>query len=606
DSIRSVQLLALAKERGLNFSLPQLFQYQTVAELARQIVPGEAGPAAEVVCEPFSLISEEDRRRLPADVEDAYPLATLQAGMFYHMELMPDAPVYHNVDDWHLRAPFDPETFERAAQYVVRRHAVLRTSFDLTSYGEPLQLVHREAVLPIRVEDLRHLPPAEQEEALNAFVERERATRFDPSRAPQLRFAVHRRTDESFHFTLTESHTIFDGWSLTSTLAEIFTRYFALLRGEAPPEEPPPAVSFRDFVRLERLALESEECRRYWERTLGDCAVLRLPGHDGSPARGDGRRIQTVNVAVSPQLSDGLKRAARAAGVPVKSVLLAAHLKALSLISGQADVLAGLASNGRPEVSDGTDVRGLFLNTLPFRLRLRKGTWLDLVRETFAAEREMLPYRRYPLGAMQRRWGNQALVETQFNFVHFHALDRVLQSGDIEVLEGGRRRSEETHFAFCAMFSLSFLSTQVGLDLEYDTRAFSEEQVKVFAGYYAAILEAVAADPLAPHHAQSFHSPAERRKIIGEWNATRAEYPRDRCVQHLFEEQARRTPDRVAVVCGEGRLTYGELDRRANQLAHFLRGLGVGPETPVGICVERSPEMVTGLLGILKAGGAYV
>ncbi|MEK6283066.1 MAG: amino acid adenylation domain-containing protein [Acidobacteriota bacterium] len=522
DSIRSVQLVALAREKGLSFSIQQLFKCQTIAELAKEIQFGELIPFEEIRSEPFSLVSAEDRQKLPDDLEDAYPLTMLQAGMFYHMELTPDSPVYHNVDDWQLRAHFDEGVLREALHYAVARHAVLRTSFDLTSYSEPLQLVHKTAITPITVEDLRHLSPAEQEKTLDIFTENEKRNRFDLSLAPQVRFHIHRRTDDTFELTLIENHAIFDGWSLTSTLAEIFTRYFALLKGERPADEPPPAVAFRDFVRLERMALEAAECQDYWDRVLRDCAPLRLPRRPASSTALGGPRVQTKSIFVSRQLSDGLKQAARAAGVPIKSVLLAAHLKTLSLISGQTDILAGLASNGRPEVTGGTEVRGLFLNTVPLRLKLLEGTWLELIQATFATELELLPFRRFPLSAMQKRWGNQTLCETQFNFVHFHALDGILRSGNVEVLKGGLRRSEETHFALCAMFGLAFISGQVVLDLEYDSRRLSEEQIKTIAGHYAGVLHAIAAEPQAQHHQADLLS-AEIQELQAAWAASAQE-----------------------------------------------------------------------------------
>jgi amino acid adenylation domain-containing protein len=607
DSIRSVQILALARERGLDISLQQLFRHQTIAELLREAKPKEAHSLASTHTEPFSLISDRDRAKLPDDVEDAYPLTMLQMGMFYHMELMPEAPLYHNVNSWPLEARFVREAFEEAVAGVVGRHAILRTSFDLTSYDEPLQLIHREATLPVQVVDLRGLPPPEQNKIVDEFVRSEKQRRFDLKRPPLLRFHFHLLTDETFQFTLTECHAILDGWSLTSTLAEIFTRYFALINNLSPPREPPPSFTFRDFVRLERLTLESEECQRYWDETLRGCTIMKLPRRPsaaGLPAYES--RIRTVRVAISAELNEALRRVARAAKVPVKTVLLAAHMKVLGALGGGRDVLGGLLCNGRPEEPDAAQTRGLFLNAVPFRLRLAGGSWLDLVRQTFEAEWELLPYRRYPLPALQRRMGGQPLFETQFNYVHFHALSGVLSSGDVGVQPAGIRRSEETQFTLAAAFNSDILLSTLELVLEFDMTQLSEEQTDAIASYYDRALRAMADDPHARHDAESLLPAAERHKLLVEWNGTAADYPRDSCLHELFERQVERTPDAVAVICGEQRLSYRELNERANQLAHYLRSLGVGAEVRVGVFLERSLELVVGLLGILKAGGAYV
>ena len=236
DSILSLRVVAMAGERGLGVELADLFRHQTIAELAVAIrlteEDAEGGRST-----PFSLISGEDRQRLASaaeDVEDAYPLAMLQAGMLYHMELTPEDPQYHNVDSWQVRGRFEAAPFAAAVRRVVVRHPLLRTSFALTGYGEPLQLVHRHAEMEVTVEDLRHLEPAGQEAAVDRLVAREKLARFDLTRAPQLRFHIALRSADTFQLTLVENHAIFDGWSLHSTLAEIFELYFALLSGAAP------------------------------------------------------------------------------------------------------------------------------------------------------------------------------------------------------------------------------------------------------------------------------------------------------------------------------------------------------------------------------------
>ncbi len=224
DSILSVQVAALAQQRGLQLSVAALFQHQVVAELAPHVT---GGPAAALAArsEPFSLVAAADRPRLPADIEDAYPLSCLQAGMLYHMQRTPDCPLYHNVNSFHLRARWDERAFAQALAHVVARHPVLRTSFDLLSYSEPLQLVHRAAAFPLVVEDLRGWAPEEQEKALDGLVGLEKQRVFDLSRPPLLRFHVHLRSADTFQLMLTECHAILDGWSLQSTLAEIFSVY---------------------------------------------------------------------------------------------------------------------------------------------------------------------------------------------------------------------------------------------------------------------------------------------------------------------------------------------------------------------------------------------
>ncbi|HYP51971.1 MAG TPA: condensation domain-containing protein, partial [Pyrinomonadaceae bacterium] len=501
-------------------------------------------------------------------------------------------------------APFDEEKFRRAVAYVVARHAMLRTSFDLRSFREPLQIVHREAVLPVGVEDITHLSADEQERAVDDFIRREETNLFDLSRPPLLRFYIHRRSADTFQFTLTENHAIFDGWSLHATLAEVFEVYFRVMDGEELPGPPEVSVTYRDFVRLEQEALASDECRRFWEEKLADFTPLILPRRPAERRRREGARLPSVRVPVSPELSGALKESARRAGVPLKTVLLAAHLKVMSILTGQTDIVTGMATHGRPEEADGEVARGLFLNTLAFRMDVSASTWAELARRTFAAECELLPHRRYPFAAVQQGRDGGPMFEAMFNFIQFHVIDGVLQSGNLEVLDF--KKAESTNFPLLVTFNLTEVTSQLGLEINYNPEELSDEQVESIGGYFARALAAMAEDADARHDLQSFLSEDERRRVLVEWNDTKSLYERDTCVHELFEQRAAETPGSVALVFGDEQVTYGELNARSNRLARHLRALGVGADSLVALCAERSVEMVVGLLAVLKAGGAYV
>ena len=231
DSIRSVRVVALARGAGLQFSLQQLFQYQTIRELAG--VVEERSGAAEAVAgsEPFSLVRAEDREKLGAEIEDAYPLSLLQAGMLFHSDYEREAALYHNSSSYHVRAPYDEAALRAALRRLLQRHAVLRTTFDLTSYSEPLQLVQREVAVPLAVVDVSDLSEAEQEAVIAAWQEAEQQRYIDWRAAPLLRFQVHRRSAETFQFSFAEHHAILDGWSVAAMLTELFGSYLELLHG---------------------------------------------------------------------------------------------------------------------------------------------------------------------------------------------------------------------------------------------------------------------------------------------------------------------------------------------------------------------------------------
>jgi amino acid adenylation domain-containing protein len=609
DSIRSIQVRARAEARGLRFSLQELFERQTLRELARSLTFAEQGPAgeADAAAAPFSLVGAADRERLASwsdgGIDDAYPLARIQAGVIFHSQSNPEDPMYHDIFFYHLRGAFDLAAWTEAVQRVLDRHAILRTGFDLTRYSEPLQLVRARIPAAVEVLDLRALSPAGQQAAQEAWIAAEKRHPFDWGSAPLIRFFLHRLGDEETHLVLSFHDAILDGWSTALLLTELLRTYSALLTAGPAVPSPPPRVSFRDFVALERAALSSAEHRDFWERNLAGCIAGLLPRWPRPVRPGGNPEIGVLDVPVSAATSDALQALARRAGAPVKHVLLAAHCKVMARLAGHPDVLTGLESNGRLEVAEGERVLGIHLNSLPFRLVLPPGSWLDLVRATFAAERALLPYRRFPLAELQRGRSGEPLFESVFNYTHFHVFRELAGIAGLEVT--GARGFGETHFALRVEFNRDPFSDRIQLDLEGDVGVLPQAQLAAIGGLFERVLAAMATAPEGWHD-EPLLAPAERHQLLVEQHRTPAPYPRQQPVHRLFEEQARRTPEAPAVALGEASLTYRQLDARADRLARRLRAEGAGPGRLVGILAERSPDFVVAILATLKAGAAYV
>ena len=604
DSIRSIQVLALARERGLRCSLQQLFQQQTIARLAQTLTLEMRRDGAPASRQPFSLITSEDRQLLPDGVEDAYPLTLLQAGMLFHSAYSPESSAYHNVSSYHLQARFDLRCLDTALQQVIARHEVLRIAFDLTSFSQSLQLVYQQIEVVIPCEDLRHLAPVEQEGVIARVIEEEKQHKFDWTQAPLLRMRVHLRTEATFQVTLTEHHAILDGWSVASLFTELFERYLALLETVDVPSLEPPTVMFRDYVAIEQESLASEEAEAYWKERLSKSTRTLLPYWRSARQTSDPAQMHLVEVLISPDVVEGLQRLARAAAVPLKSVLLAAHLNVLRVLGAEADVLTGLVTNGRPETLDGEQVLGLFLNVLPHRQQLSGGSWLDLVRHTFECEQEMLPWRRYPLAQIQRKQGGQPLFETAFNFMHFHVYHRLDESSQLRIVEG--KAFAQSNLALVAHFSQALASKQVQLRLECNDSRFEDEQIEAIGGYYARTLTAMASAPHTRYEQQCLLSDQEQQRVLSEWNTTSTHMSWSLCFHERVEAQVQKTPDAVAVVCGEEQLTYQELNRRANLVAQQLRERNIGSEVLVAVLDHRSCQFLIAMLAIFKAGGCYL
>src|SRR6266536_872743 len=343
--------------------------------------------------------------------------------------------------------------------------------------------------------------------------------------------------------------------------------------------------------------MQSQESERFWLERLEGRPDTRLPRWPDVPplefphevkTAGEWRyqsdpaqRYGAVETLLAPWLCDQLEQVARGCGVPLKTVVLAAYLRAVGHLTASHDVLVGVTANGRLEELGGEEVRGLFLNTLPMRVVLPDGSWEDLVRAVFVAEGEMLPHRRYPLASLQRKLGGEQLIEANFVYNHFHVMEDVLAKG-VKFLDGKidsftTQRAEPTDFPLNVGVIRNPAGNGLLLGIDYHTDVLREDQVVVFREYLLKALHDLATDPAQRYLCNSLSTAAEV-ELVRSWSAAVGEAGAAGCVHELVQRQARRSPGAVAVVCDGAELTYGQLDARANRVAHLLRGRGVGAE----------------------------
>ncbi|MEO3755182.1 amino acid adenylation domain-containing protein [Streptomyces sp. B6B3] len=591
DSMRAVALVGALRAEGFDLSVRDVFDRRTVAELSELLTGRSALPAEGLtLVEPFALISAEDRAALPDDVTDAYPLSQIQTGMVIEMLADEEKNHYHNCSCFRILddQPLHPEAFSRAVAQVVERHDMLRTSVHLTGFSAPLQMVHRHAEVSVGVHDLTHLD--DQDAALRDFVRAERADAFDLTVPGLMRFHAHVTGDTTWWISITECHPIMEGWSYHSLLMELLGCYRRMRDGQEPEPYERPAVRFADAIAGELASLASEEDRAFWRGIVDGYEKFTLPSGWGDEAGSP----QVKHHAQIPwdDLETGLRALATRANASLKSVMLAAFGKVMSQLTDAERFHAGLVFDVRPEVTGADRVYGMYLNTLPLAFDRIPATWLDLVRGTFAREVETWAHRRHPLPAVQREVGGDRLIDVFFNYQDFRQVDASLVDDQVGIDDS------PTEFPLT-------ISSRVGhIFLTADSRSLSRRNTERVGAMFRAALEAMATDadgdpriPLLPA--------AERQRLVGAWAVNPAE-PADRTVRELFEEQAARTPDALAVVCGDRRLTYAELDADANRLAHRLRALGVGPESVVGVLLDRDTDLVVALLAAWKAGGAYL
>ena len=598
DSIRSIQLAGELQQRGIKISVGDLHSFPTIRSLATH-----CSSASKVFVEmphtkAFDLISQEDRSRIPAEVEDAYPLNLLQQGMIYHRAFAAKSAVYHAMLSLLLKAPFDLPALRHVVQELVNRHPLLRTSFDQRSFSIPLQLVHKTFKDPLQFADLSSLPETEQKARIATWIEDEKKSGFAVDEYPLIRFMVHQLGEDKFRLTFSYHHEILDGWSESTMVSELLTHYLSIVSGE-PMQMEAPKASFRDSVLLEQMALQSEQFKTFWERNLEGASFMRLPRLLSSPKADKGQRaIIKLPYPFSKEASDGVKRLAMTLGVPLKSVLLAGHMKVMGLFGGSSDVLTHTVSTGRPESPDGIGLIGLFVNSFTFRQNLTHGSWRELILDTLKLEQASIPYRRYPMAELKRHQGWDPLSETLFFFIDYHVYHR-LEKWKIAKLLDYQVYGEST-FPFCATFRVNHFTSELDMQIEYDSLQFPRELVDAIAETYFKVYESMLANLAAKHHVFS--------PIVAQpgSQATAMQTAGPSCMHQWIEQQAAQHPDATALVCGRESISYASLNARANQLARWLIQQEVGPETKVGLLLERSVDLVIGMLAVLKTGACYI
>lgn len=507
-----------------------------------------------------------------------------------------------------IRGPLDVSVLHRCLNEVFRRHDVLRTVYRL-DHEQPVQVVAPELHLDLDVVDLRDLPETAREAESQDLARAEARRPWDPAAGPVLRAKLIRLADHQHLLVLTVHPIALDGWSQGVLSREVAAGYQAFRAGQSP-ELPAIPVQYADSAIWQRDGARGPELQRqlaYWKQKLaGAEAVLGLPTDRPRPRVSSDRGARHPLLLPASLVAD-LQALGQQQDATLRMTLLAAYCVLLFRYTGQTDLVVGSPVAGRS--SPGTEpLIGLFAHLLPLRVDLTGNPpFRDLLERVRATMLEAYDHREVPLELLVQEWTPRRDRSRAPLFLHLL---------DFQSLSPAESAGPDIHF-FPAEIDLgtAHFELTVGLQdtpeglagwFEYNTDLFEPATIARLAGHWDQLLAGIAADPQQRIGALPLLAERERQQLLVEWNQTQADYPRERTVHALFEEQAARTPGAVAVLFAEQQLTYRQLNARANQLAHYLRRQGVGPETLVGICVERSVEMVVGLLGILKAGGVYV
>jgi amino acid adenylation domain-containing protein len=523
-------------------------------------------------------------------------------------QLEPESSVYNICRASRLLGTLNITALETSLSEIILRHEILRTAFRSVD-GQPLQIVQPAQNISINSGDLQSSPETERDVEVKRRIAAEAQRPFDLSEGLFLRCNLLRVRDEEQVLILTTHHIVSDAWSMGILFRELWTLYETFSNGKPSPFERLP-VQYSDYAVWQRKWLQGEVLESqlsYWKHLLDSSPpMLNLPTDRPRPAR-QSFCGASMPVALSESLTEAINELSRREGVTQYMTLLAAFNVLLYRYSNQEDILVGspIAHRHHAEVES---LIGYFVNTFVLRIDLSgKPTFRELlhrVRDVCigAYTYQELPFEKL-VGELQPE---RDLSRNPLFQVMFILQNAPRPEADVSTINLQSYNVDTATSKFDLTLSLREREGKLVGFFEYSTDLFDCSTIERMAGHFQTLLSGIVADPDQRISKLPLLNEADRHQLLVEWNDTDADYTKDKCIHELFEEQAEQTPNAIAVTFEGRRLTYRELNTKANQLAHHLQGLGVGPETLVGICVERSLEMVVGLLGILKSGGAYV
>jgi amino acid adenylation domain-containing protein len=585
-SLLATQIVSRLRDTfSVELPLRHLFESPTIAGLSEQLKVIHRDQALP----PITPLKRDQPR----------PLSFAQQRLWFLDQLEGENVIYNLSAALCLEGPLHRAALEQSLQEIVQRHESLRSCFN----GTPLVQLSSNAYKLSEI-DLQNLPQKERLKKVQQLANQEAQRPFDLSKGPLFRATLLQLGPESHILVLTMHHIISDGWSKGIFNRELSTLYTAFYQGQPSPLAPLP-IQYADFAHWQRQWLRGDILEKqldYWKQQLaGAPALLELPTDHPRPAiqRYQG---QTESLQLSPSLTRQLKTLSQQSGTSLFMTLLSAFAILLSRYSGQNDIVIGtpIANRTHHQIEP---LIGFFVNTLVLRLDLSGHPRFDeLLKRVRRVALEAYAHQDLPFEQLvEELQPERSLSHTPLFQVMFVLQNAPMAHLELPGLSLTALELESVIAKFDLTLSLEETADRLEGTLEYNTDLFERATIKRMVGHFQTLLEGISSQQAT----QALLTEAEYQQLRA-WNDTATDYPQDQCIHQLFEEQVERSPDAIAVVFEDQHLSYAALNQKANQLAHHLQTLGVKPEVLVALCIERSIDMVIGLLGILKAGGAYL
>jgi amino acid adenylation domain-containing protein/non-ribosomal peptide synthase protein (TIGR01720 family)/FkbM family methyltransferase len=614
DSIKVIRVVhKLKKLFNKEIRVFDIYHTATLSELA-QIIHAAAESNASAILDSIkhdlALLKQNIIGLIPdADlIEDIYPMSDIQSGMVYAALLNPELAIYHDQFTYYLSKDLNTCVFEKAISLLIDKHSILRTAFNLDIHSEGMQIVYKSVPFKIEFIDLEHAGEEDGRRYIEQYLEKERARPFEVNKVPVWRAAIIKLKEHNA-FIFQVHHALLDGWSVASFNTELNNLYFSLLANQQVVSVTPLKASYKDFI-IESIAdKQNEENNNFWLHEMSGYKRLNIFSQE--PVS------QKLNKTYPVELLDLLTRRTKQDGISLKGLFFGAYLYSLSMLTPEDEITVGLVSNTRPVMEDGDKLLGCFLNTIPCRIRTQNKnskwkTYFEAIEEKLVAlkQRDRTTLLQITSITGEKAYNENPFFDALFSFTNFHVYNE-FEKGLINPYastdednvfeEDSDDLSTNTYLNFLILLTGNVLKVHYRLQQKLKSGKTLQELNQYF-------------DKVIECYLNRYDEQIDRNSIItktehqllAEVNSLRVDYPKNKTIVDLFEEQVMQSPEATAIVFEGQRLSYRQLNQRSNQLAHYLRTKGVKEESLVPICIERSADMFVGVMGILKAGAAYV
>jgi tyrocidine synthetase III len=629
DSIKAIKLVHLVNNQiGSDLKIPDLYINETIKKLAVHITQLSLGVTADEVLDiEYSVLREMDAIRdqvlsnhpLSGNIEDAFPMSDIEKGMVFH-SLKDKGSVYHDQFPYPMHySSFDFNLFKQALLLMVKKHANLRTGYNVDMFAEPVRIVYKDVPLDIRYQDISPIDSSAQEVFLRHYMSTDRQHPFNTSQAPLWRMRVFYLGDELVWVLWVFHHAMIDGWSNASLVTELNNTYLQLRenRDYLPTDL---SSTYKDFIKEQMLEKRNPETIQYWTQELEEYKRLRFPTPSDIDFETETDDFQRLVLTQDSQLLERVEKSARQHNTSIKHLFFAAYVYMLNMLSYENDLVTGLVTNNRPVCLDGEKIVGCFLNTVPIRVRVPMEvgfSWAQYIRFIDETLKNLTRYNRLSLYEIVQITGKDSHQENPFfdalfNFTDFHVYNKAIGDDTADETVNWPKVEEYENTNTLFDFGVHVGDGTLRFVLSYSRTLLDPLRVERLSGYFLRLLEMFIDSPQDLMQKDSILSIEEKKELTGFLNGTSTTFPEEKSIVQLFVEQAQKKPDGIAVIdCEEEamQLSYRQLDECSNQIAADLIQKGVWQENNnnvVGLMVDRSVETIVTILAILKSGAAYL